>query len=263
MWLLGVFEVQKIKINGKVTHTKKWFPKIDSGCAPIVLLHDSLGCVDLWRGFPQQLADQLSRTVIAYDRLGFGQSDARNELPANNFIEEEASDYFPQIKKSLSLNEYVLFGHSVGGGMAINIAANDSDCVSVVTVAAQAFVEELTINGIQNAKKAFEKPEQMKRLEKWHGEKASWVLSAWTDIWLSEAFKAWSLEPVINLVQCPVLAIHGDNDEYGSRAFPEFISARTGGDASMLIIKDCGHVPHKEKPAEVLNAIRKLLSSVS
>ena len=253
----------KIKINEGEIHLKKWEPSVNSGAAPIVMLHDSLGSVELWRDFPEILANELSRTVFAYDRLGFGKSDARDELPSKEFVEEESITFFPQIKEKLSLNKYVLFGHSVGGGMAINIASRDTDCLAVITVSAQAFVEDLTANGIREAKKMFEQPGQIERLEKWHGSKAKWVLHAWTDVWLSDEFKNWSLDPAISNVQCPVLAIHGDRDEYGSKAFPEFISTRTGSNAEMLIIKDCGHMPHKEKTNEVIRAAKEFLKNVA
>lgn len=252
----------KIDVPGGKVYAKQWVPETGSHKSPLILLHDSLGSVDLWRNFPQELAERLSRSVVAYDRLGFGKSDERHSLPSMGFIEEEAVKYFPAIKDHLSLRSYVLFGHSVGGGMAINIASRDSDCQAVVTVSAQAFVENLTVEGVQQAKQAFEQPGQIERLEKWHGQKANWVLHAWTDVWLSDRFKDWSLEPAIHDVRCPVLTIHGENDEFGSLAFPEFIAKNSSGQADMLIIESCGHIPHKEKPQEVIDATRRFLRNL-
>ena len=253
----------KVGIPGGQVYVKKWIPEFDNGKPPIILLHDSLGCVDLWKDFPDMLSQAFSRVVFAYDRLGFGRSDARGSLPSKDFIEEEASIYFPSIKETLGIDRYVLFGHSVGGGMAINIASQDKDCQAVITVSAQAFVEDLTIKGIEDAQKIFEQPGQIKRLEKWHGSKAKWVLHAWTDVWLSDEFKDWSLEPAIQNVQCPLLAIHGDNDEYGSSAFPQFISERSGGSSTMLILDNCGHMPHKEKKQEVISAVKEFLNAIA
>ncbi len=125
-----------------------------------------MGSVDLWNDFPSKLAESLSRCVLAYDRLGFGKSDERDSLPSLEFIAEKATNYFPAIKEHSSLGSYVLFGHSVGGGMAIKIASQDSDCRAVVTVSAQVFVEDLTIKGIQKAKQMFEQRGQIKRLVK-------------------------------------------------------------------------------------------------
>lgn len=155
----------------------------------------------------------------------------------------------------------MLFGHSVGGGMAINIASKDSDCKAVITVSAQSFVEDVTVKGIKNAQTMFQQPGQLERLERWHGAKAKWVLNAWIDTWLSDEFKDWSLAPAIGNVLCPVLAIHGDDDEYGSIAFPQFITERSGGSSQLLIIQDCGHMPHREKPQEVRAAIGAFLDT--
>lgn len=253
-------DIINISIPGGKVHAKRWTPLHHSGEPPLVLLHDSLGSVDLWRTFPEELARTLSRPVIAYDRLGFGQSDARHSMPTPAFISEEATTYFPAIKKQLALNRYALLGHSVGGAMAINIAATDADCDAVITIAAQAFIEPLTLDGIRQAKAAFARPGQLERLQKWHGDKAQWVLHAWTGTWLSDAFSGWNLDSVIHQVRCPVLAIHGDNDEYGSLAFPEYITRRAGGPASMAVMKNGGHMPHREEPETVIAAIQDFLT---
>lgn len=252
----------RVEVPGGDVCVKKWIPEAEATKSPLILLHDSLGSADLWRDFPATLAEHLSRSIVAYDRLGFGKSDARDALPSVEFIAEEAITYFPAIKERLSLQGYVLLGHSVGGSMAIHIAARDPHCQAAVTLSAQAYVEDRTVQGIQEAQQKFEQQGQVARLEKWHGAKAIWVLHAWTDVWLSAAFANWSLAPAIESVRCPVLAIHGENDEYGSFAFPRFIAENTGGPASMLIIKDCGHMPHKEKPQETIDAVKAFLSDI-
>ena len=241
-----------VNVPGGQVYVKKWIPDNIQDLAPVLLLHDSLGCIDLWRKFPDNLSRYLSRTVIAYDRLGFGKSSERNDQPSKDFIWEEADVYFPKIKKELLINKYILFGHSVGGGMALAIAAQDNSCLAVITESSQAFVEDATVAGIQKAKQKFEQPAQIEKLKKWHGKKARWVLQAWTDTWLSPEFASWSLQPCIHKVQCPVLAIHGDSDEYGTTASPEYIRNNVGGHSEMTLIKKCGHFPHRSKQQEVI-----------
>ncbi|HXY96714.1 MAG TPA: alpha/beta hydrolase [Steroidobacteraceae bacterium] len=220
---------------------------------PILLLHDSLGSVEQWRDFPEALAKAMSTEVIAYDRLGFGKSSARTGRPSADFVTDEATSFFPALRDALGLESFVLFGHSVGGAMAIAIAAAERQaCAAVITEAAQAFVEPRTLAGIRAASAEFERPEQFARLSRWHGEKARWVLDAWAGVWLSPQFRRWSLDGELPRVRCPVLAIHGELDEYGSAEFPRRITGRVGGPSELAILEDCGHVPHRERREDVL-----------
>src|SRR5215470_2569022 len=136
-----------------------------SNRAPIILLHDSLGCVDLWREFPEALAKATTRDVIAYDRLGFGKSTPRIERPSVGFVFEEAEIFFPAIPRALGLTRFSLFGHSVGGAMAIVVAASQGEgCEAVITESAQAFVEPLTLSSIRAAKERFGDPTQLEKI---------------------------------------------------------------------------------------------------
>lgn len=234
-----------------------------SAASPIVLLHDSLGCVELWRDFPASLANATGRRVIVYDRLGFGRSDPRSGQLSREFVAEEAETFFPVIREQLELDRFVLFGHSVGGGMALHCAAKfGSACDAVISESAQAFVEDRTIAGILAAREQFEQAGQFERLEKYHGEKAEWVLNAWTGTWLSAAFADWSLENVLPRVTCPLLVIHGVRDEYGSERHPKMIAARTSGPAKLELMADTGHVPHREQPGRVVEMVAAFLTGL-
>lgn len=250
---------EHVRVPGGELFVRHWRVDGASG-APILLLHDSLGSVEQWRTFPQALAARTSRPVIAYDRLGFGRSSPQTAPARASFIDDEARCYLPAVVAALGLEHYIVLGHSVGGGMAVAAAASAGPaCVAVITESAQAFVEEKTLAGIREAKRSFEDPSQFARLEKWHGERAAWVLSAWTDIWLSSSFRDWSLSPYLKQVQCPVLALHGDADEFGSSAFAQAIVQGVAGPAQMKILAGCGHVPHREMEATVLDHVQAFL----
>lgn len=243
---------------------QSWLPRDCESSAPIVLFHDSLGCIQLWRDFPSLLAEATKRKVIAYDRLGFGKSDRRNEKSPLDFVTEEAELLFPLLRDRLGFEKFVAFGHSVGGAMAVLCAGRfPKECVAVITESAQTFVEDRTLEGISAAKKNFENPEQFTKIEKYHGDKALWVLRAWTDVWLSAEFASWSLKDELPKVKCPLLAIHGEKDEYGSQKFPEMLAGTTGGPAEKLILSGCGHIPHKEKQEVVLKAVARFLKNQS
>jgi len=228
----------------------------DSGSAaqpPILLLHDSLGSVEQWRDFPPALAHHTGRRVVAYDRLGFGKSSPRGGRPSLDFIAEEATAYFPPLTHALGITRCALFGHSVGGAMALGMAAAHAERVqAVITESAQAFVEARTLDGIRAARAQFEDDAQFARLVRWHGDKARWVLAAWAGVWLSPEFSSWELGPALAAVTCPMLAIHGERDEYGSAEFPRRITQGVAGPSQLALLEGCGHVPHRERREDVL-----------
>jgi pimeloyl-ACP methyl ester carboxylesterase len=239
---------------------RAWRPATPAPAA-ILLFHDSLGCVELWRDFPDRLADATNRVVVAYDRLGFGHSDPHpGPLPAG-FMEDEARSSVPVLALQLGLGPLIPLGHSVGGAMAVATAARWPErCPVVVTMAAQGFVEDRTAAGVAAARDAFAAPAQMERLARYHGTKARWVLEAWTETWLAPGFAGWTLDAELARLRCPLLALHGDRDEYGSRRHPERIAAAAGGGAEIVIIPDCGHVPQREQPDAVLAAVSAFLA---
>lgn len=244
----------EITVPGGSLYAEDWTPEAIRHPTPVVLLHDSLGCVGLWRDFPATLAARLGRRVVAYDRLGFGRSSPRADLPVRGFVEEEAQS-LEALLDALSIDRAILFGYSVGGSMALGAAAAMPERVfAVISESAQAFLEPRTLEGLETARRTFSSPAQVARLRRWHGEKAEWVLRAWLDVWTSPSFADWSLRETLPKVTCPVLTIHGDRDEYGSLAFPKTIARFSAGEASMLILEDVGHVPHRERPEAVLEA---------
>ncbi len=269
--------------------TRRWtpgpaVPDVSSTTAalpPILLFHDSLGCVELWRDFPAALCGATGRDVIAYDRLGFGRSDARTAPLPLDFIGEEARTSLPALRAQLGFDRFVALGHSVGGAMAAHCAA-DADaaagmdpgtgpesvrgCDALVTVAAQACVEERTLEGIRAARDQFHRsPEALQRLARYHGgdgARARWVLGAWVDTWLHPDFAGWSQADVLARVHCPVLALHGDEDEYGSTEQPERIVRWAAGPARVEILPGAAHVPHRERPHDLAQRVARFLADL-
>lgn len=245
---------------------RRWTPPgaEAAGRAPVVLFHESLGCVSLWRDFPAALAQATGREVIAYDRLGFGQSAAHpGTLPAS-FVVDEAREGFAALREALGLRRFVALGHSVGGGMALGAAtAWADDCEALVLESAQAFVEPMTLAGIRAADADFAQPGQMARLARHHGDKAPWVLRAWVDTWLSEAFVGWNLDALLPRLRCPLLVLHGEQDEYGSPAQAQRFVALAGGPSTLQLLPGCGHVPHRQQLPAVLAALSRFLGEVT
>jgi len=198
--------------------------------------------------------------VIAYDRLGFGQSDRRTDKLTIDFIREEAECFFPALRDQLDFDRFVVFGHSVGGGMATYCAAKfASECEALITESAQAFVEDKTRASILEAKELFEQFEPFERLQRYHGDKTRWVLGAWIDTWLAPEFADWSLQATLPQVICPTLVIHGSEDEYGSKVHPESIANLVSGPSEMEIMPETRHVPHREQEEWVARRVASFI----
>lgn len=254
--------------SGGGLHVRRWRDDDpvagDRQRAPIVLLHDSLGCVALWREFPAQLARATGRAVIAYDRLGFGRSDPYSGTLPESFVFDQAGNDFRRVREALGFDRFIAFGHSVGGGMAVGCAsAYPQACLALITVSAQAFVEDRTLDGIRAARDNFAQPGQLERLVRHHGDKARWVLSAWIDTWLAPDFADWSLDEILPQVRCPTLVVHGSEDEFGSAHHPRRIAAGVSGPATLHLLDGVGHVPHREQPERLLALFAQWLASMA
>lgn len=235
----------------------------DDSKLPILMLHDSLGAVSLWRDFPQQLAKATGRTVVAYDRAGFGRSTVRTQPVAASFITDEAHEGVLPVMQALGLERVILLGHSVGGGMSLATAAALPEHVAgAVTIAAQTFVEERTLQGIRDAKLAFAQDGQIERLARYHGERARWVLDAWIETWMAPSYADWSLAGVLPNITVPVLAMHGQNDEFGSELHPKMIANLSGGATRMVMLDAIGHMPHREATDRILAEIGGFIGTI-
>lgn len=219
----------------------------------IVFLHDSLGCIQLWRDFPNQLADATSCNLLVYDRQGYGASDAFGpETRDSSYLEKEA-DFLDALLAQLNIEQAILFGHSDGGSIAIIAAAKYPARISaVISEAAHLFVEEITLNGIREAVTAYEHTALKRRLERYHGTKTDAVFWAWAGTWLNEAYRDWNIEHFVQHITCPVLVIQGVQDEFGSMRQVTAITNHTAGHTESMILDDTGHNPHREKPEMVL-----------
>lgn len=252
-----------VSVPGGEIFAREWTPASPVDGAPLILLHDSLGCVAVWRDFPALLCAATRRRVIAYDRLGFGRSSARRDRLPMNFISQEAEVFLPCILDHLQIDAFVPFGHSVGGGMAIHCGTALRDaCRAIIAESAQAFVEDRTLEGIAEGGREYAAAERFERLEKYHGARAGWILHAWTGTWLAPDFASWSVREELPLITCPILAMHGDQDEFGSTAHPQLIGALSGGSVEVRILRDCGHVPHRERPESIIEAIDGFLGGI-
>lgn len=225
----------------------------DTPGTTLVFLHEGLGSIAQWRDFPLavSLATQLPAAI--YERGGYGNADPLNAPRSVGYLHEEALQSLPQVLQQLQINDAILIGHSDGGSIALIFAAVWPEKVrGIITEAAHVFVEEVTLAGIREAVRIYTSTDLPERLSKFHGSNTDKAFRAWSDTWLSPAFRSWNIEEYLPGVGCPVLAIQGQDDEYGTSAQVEAIVNGVSGPAESLIIEACGHVPHHQAREKVL-----------
>jgi pimeloyl-ACP methyl ester carboxylesterase len=237
----------------------------ESPSAPaVVFLHEGLGSLGLWKDWPRTLCDALGFRGLVYSRYGYGRSTPRphDERWRPDFMHVQAEDTLPRLLASLGVGRDGrppwLFGHSDGGSIALIHAAIHPDAVAgVVAVAPHIFVEDVSIASIEQARNAYRTTDLRERLARYHADPDS-AFRGWNDIWLDPDFRAWSIEAMLPRLRCPVLAIQGVDDEYGTLAQVRGIRA-AAPQAEVVEIPRCGHSPHRDQPEALLAAVTRFI----
>ncbi len=222
----------------------------------IVFLHEGLGSVAMWKDFPQQLCDAGGFRGLVFSRPGYGRSTPRgvNEKWELDFMHRQAHEVLPKLLGALGIHEPIwLFGHSDGGSIALLFAAHSPDQVAGVVVAApHIFVEDKTVQAIEQARTAYETTDLPKKLGRYH-DSADSAFLGWSRIWLHPPFKHWNIEAELTGIGCPVLAMQGVDDEYGTLEQIRGIQRRLP-QTELLELADCGHSPHRDQPEQAILA---------
>jgi pimeloyl-ACP methyl ester carboxylesterase len=228
----------------------------------MVMLHEGLGSLALWRDFPQRLADATQHRVLVYSRLGYGKSDPLTWPRGVDFMHAEALEILPKLLDSLGVHDPVLFGHSDGASIALIHAARARRPVAaVVALAPHVLVERYGLDSIAAARRAYLDGDLRTKLARYHDdvESAFW---GWNDIWLHPDFVAWNIEALLPEIACPVLAIQGVDDEYGTMEQLDRLERGVRA-ARRLELTACGHSPHRDQPDAVLGAVTSFLAAHS
>ena len=251
-------EFVELEVDGRRLRIEhEWLGRERGDAPPLIFLHEGLGSRSMWRDFPQRLCDALACRGLVYSRPGYGRSTPRapDEHWAPDFMHRQARQLLPALRQALGIEQPAwLLGHSDGGSIALLHAAHRPDAVAgLVVMAPHLFVEPLAVASIERARQAYRHGGDLRaRLARHHDDVDS-AFWGWNDIWLDPAFRAWNIEAELEAIRCPLLAIQGVNDEYGTLQQIRAIQARLPR-TRLLELPQCGHSPHRDQPGPVIAA---------
>lgn len=235
----------------------------ERGVKNLVLLHEGLGCIALWRDFPNKLKAISDTSVTVYSRTGYGNSDPINLPRPLDHMRREACAFLPRFLEVLNIERPILVGHSDGATIALEFAAAfPSKLAGLVLMAPHVFVEQQSLNAIEAANLAYATGDLREKLRRYHGENVDNAFRGWCDTWLNPTFRNWDMRDVLRDIRVPILQIQGRNDEYGTLAHTGYIERESNGPVKTVVYGGCGHSPHLEKPEEALQEIANFVENL-
>jgi len=246
---------EPLRVGGKSLEFACFGPP--PGKAPtIVMLHEGLGCLALWRDFPKKIAEETGYGVFAYSRAGYGQSDLADLPRPLDYMTREAKGVLAEILDLIGVEHCILLGHSDGATIAAIYSGSVADhrVRGLVLMAPHFFTEPSGQEAIAQAKIAFETGDLKVRLAKYHKDPEN-TFRGWNNSWLHPDFEAWNVSDVIDYLRIPVLAIQGRQDQYGTLAQIREIEDRIYSPVDVEIYDDCGHAPQTDQPEKTLAAV--------
>ena len=243
----------------------RWAGEERADAPLLVFLHEGLGSVSMWREFPRELCEAAGCRGLVYSRPGYGRSTPRRpeELWDPDFMHRQALEVLPAVLEGLGVDAGRrppwLFGHSDGGSIALLHAAHAGPRVAgAIVLAPHILVEEIGVASIEKARRAYLETDLRQRLARHHADPDS-AFWGWNRIWLDPRFRDWSIEREIEAIACPLLAVQGLDDEYGTLEQIRGIARRVP-QTRLLEFSDCGHSPHRDQPQALIEACVEFLA---
>ena len=245
----------------------QWLGTDDRSLPLMIFLHEGLGSLAMWKNFPARLCDALGYRGLVYSRPGYGQSTARaaDEKWDTDFMHRQAYSVLPSLLHALEVDTETsppwLFGHSDGGSIALLYAARfPAQVAGIIVLSPHIMVEDCSVKSIELARKAYLETDLKRKLAKYHADPDS-AFWGWNNIWLQPEFRNWSIEDEISTIRCPLLAVQGVDDEYGTLGQIHGIARRVA-QTEVVEIADCGHSPHRDQAQELIQITTGFLHEV-
>lgn len=231
---------------------------VGSGPSDLVFLHEGLGSIELWRGFPAAVAAAAGRRGVVYDRRGHGRSGPAPAVRTVRYLHDAALDELDKVVSVLGIEQPVLVGHSDGATIALIHAAR-RPVRGMVLIAPHVYVESAATEGIERTDRSAES--LIARLDHYH-DHARELYEAWRDIWLAAEFADWNIEAEISGLEVPALLVQGTDDEYGTLDQLDRIEQALTGRCERLVIEGAGHSPHLSHLDQVADAVAGFVRSL-
>jgi pimeloyl-ACP methyl ester carboxylesterase len=252
--------------NGSITNIEcQWVGHKEVKKPLIIFLHEGLGSLSMWKSFPEKLCTHLGVRGLVYSRPGYGKSTVRalDDPLGVDFMHRQAYEVLPllisALKIEVSKTPVWLLGHSDGGSIALLYAAKyPNNCAGLVVLAPHIMVEDITINSIKKVRTAYQETSLNEKLSLYHKNIDS-TFWGWVDIWLHPDFLYWSIESELKKITCPILAVQGSLDQYGSLKQIKTIKNRLLDRVKLIELTDCGHSPHQEQSERLISIITELI----
>jgi len=238
----------------------EWLDAAEPGRPTLVFLHEGLGSIRQWRDFPLRLVKATGCRALLYSRYGYGQSAVLAEPRVDvRFMHREALETLPQLLAALRIERPVLVGHSDGASIALVHAGAGHAVRALALMAPHVFVEPICVDSIRKAAAAFESSGLGPRLARYHRDPAK-TFHLWADVWLDPEFLKWNIEDYLPGIACPVQAMQGEDDEYGTMAQLEAIRRGVHGACELVKLPACGHAPFRDQPQAALAALTRFIN---
>ena len=233
----------------------------EPGAPVTVFLHEGLGSLAMWKDFPRRVVDATGCPALVYSRYGYGQSDPLTGPRPVDFMHDEALHALPELLDKLEVQQPILFGHSDGGSIGLIHAGGTKRAVrGLILMAPHVMVEDVSIRSIEAAKRAYETTDLREKLGRYHSDPDS-AFWGWNEIWLRPGFRDWNIEEYLPSIACPILAIQGEDDEYGTMEQIARIE-RAVPRVETLKLKNCRHSPHRDQPDAVIERVARFVKEV-
>lgn len=243
----------------------RWIAPTVENMPTLVFVHEGLGCVAIWRDFPERVARATGCGALVYSRAGYGKSSPVSVPRPLSYLHDEGLDVLPRLLDKLGLDRVILVGHSDGASISLIHAggAHGDRLLGVIVEAPHVFNEEVCIASIRAAAEAFSNKDLRAKLQRLHGDNVDCAFLGWSRAWLAPEFEHWNIEHYLPEIPVPVLVIQGRQDEYGTASQYEAIAKQAGAGAEVVVLDDCRHAPHRDRLDATLEAMADFVRSLA